>query len=615
MGFLTPANLLWAVALAVLAAIYLRSRARPTITVSSLMLFDEAPAPAARIRHLRVDPLFWLETAALTALVLAAAGLYAMVPARAGQGRSHALVFDIGAAMSARSGGATVLDDARRQAMRIVDGAPAGDEFSIITYALEAQVALPQTRDLDSVRKALKRLSPLAVPARASALTAAVMRARGSSDIELFTDRQPPARAIGDGGGEVRIHMMPHGDDNVAIVSLDPGADASRGRAVLRNFSARPRLAEFRIQAADREIFHQTLMFAPREQMVLPFAAVDGGLVAAHILTADAIEADNQRWAYAPGHRQGRALVLSRDAAVRDDLARVLLAVDSDMQIQTADPSAFQLPEAAKPFDLIVMHDCYAPGLSAPSTLLIYPPTVVPPSARIPGLAIAGGGSAVLSAEHAQDGIVLSAARTLEIPEWMETVASGSRPGSHEMSPLAAIGRIPGGKLGVIAFDVRDRMLLDPDRLEALVVTVKLIKRLTAPGDVQIVPTGAYLSLPVGGSATVAAPDGSMITLEPDKWGRVELRPLLSGHYSVQAGRRKVDVFANYFDASESDLASPPAHPQARSSLPPEFHAKQTGPRQAKPLLILLAGLAMAAFVVESFVLARRAARWGMGHV
>ena len=84
MGFLNPISLLWAVALVILALIYLRSRSRPTISVSSLMLFDEVAAPVTRVRHVRIDPLFWLELAALTALVLAVGGLYAMVPAHAG---------------------------------------------------------------------------------------------------------------------------------------------------------------------------------------------------------------------------------------------------------------------------------------------------------------------------------------------------------------------------------------------------------------------------------------------------------------------------------------------------------------------------------------------------
>ena len=112
------------------------------------MLFDDAPAPVASVRNVRIDPLFWLEMLTLAALTFAIAGLYIMRPPSPGHGRSHALVFDLGAAMSAREGSGTRIDQARQQAMQIIDQAPIGDEFSVIGYALEAQVRHPQTANL-----------------------------------------------------------------------------------------------------------------------------------------------------------------------------------------------------------------------------------------------------------------------------------------------------------------------------------------------------------------------------------------------------------------------------------------------------------------------------------
>ncbi|HTR61385.1 MAG TPA: VWA domain-containing protein [Candidatus Binataceae bacterium] len=625
MGFLNPTNLLWSIALAVLAIIYLRSRSRPTISVSSLMLFEEMPAPVASVRHVRIDPLFWLEVAALAALILAIGGLYTMVPAHAGRGRSHALVFDVGAGMSAQSGGTSSLDKAGKQALEIVDAAPAGDEFSVITYALEAQVALPQTQDLAEVRKAIRGLHPYAVASHASALSAAIMRARGSSQIELFTDRRPAPEALqaARAATPVQINLSAHGDDNVAIVALDPGVvDSSHGRVMLRNFSLKPRLAELQVRAANREVFHQVLMLGPREQMVVPLKPLKwGGLVSARLLTPDAIEADNQRWVYAPSDQAGHALVLSPDGAAREDLARILLAVNPHLEIETAAPGNFDIDKVPHPLELAVMHDCYVPGIAAASTLLIYPPTAIPPRARIPGLSISwnpvpvfmtGGRGQVFGTGQ---GTMLSAVRSLTLPEWMETVAMGVTPSGSDVLPLAAIGRIPGGRIGVVAFDVRGGLLIDADRLDALVLMVDMIKRLSAPGDAQIVATGSYVDIPVIGNAMVTAPDGTTTRVEPDKWGRVRIRPMQSGHYSVESGNRIVEIFANYFDAAESDLVSAPAPaPSAAPSAVIES-APGGGPRQMQPLLILLAGLALLAFTIESAILIRHAALWGSSHV
>ena len=95
MGVLNPQSLLWAISIAILFAIYLRSRSRPTLEVSSLLLFDEAAAPTTRVRHLRIDPLFWLEMAVLGALTLALAGLYVRSSSATARGRTRALVFDL----------------------------------------------------------------------------------------------------------------------------------------------------------------------------------------------------------------------------------------------------------------------------------------------------------------------------------------------------------------------------------------------------------------------------------------------------------------------------------------------------------------------------------------
>ena len=553
MGFLVPANLLWALALGVLVLIYLRSRSRPTLEVSSLMLFDDAPAPVASVRHVRLDPLFWLEVAGITALVLAIGGLYAMVPVRASRGRSHALVFDLGAAMSAREDGSLRLELARRAAVKIIADAPAGDEFSVITYALEAQVPAPQTGNLLVVKAAINSLVPLAVAAKAAALSAAIIRARGSSEIDLFTDRSPPAEAIGGSLGEaqVRVHRIGKDDGNLAIAALDPGTPGStKGRALIRNFSAAPHLIDVAIDLDGREVEHDPLMLAPREQVLLPFGPLhSGGILRARILTQDAIAADNQRWAIARSDGAARALVLSPDAGVRGDLARVLLAINPNFQVETIDPAKFaptRSAPAAKRYDLAVMHDSYVPGIGAEATLMIYPPLSSASVARgIPGLGVEGTArSAAMSSERGTEpagdaGAALGATRVIKFPEWMDALGYATYGAAGAVIPIVAAGEVPSGRVGVIAFDVRGHFLFDPDRLDALIAFVNVTRRLTAPVGVQMVPTGAFVTLAVTGAAQVTQPDGSKVALKADKWGRVKLRPLRGRTLRDRVGRRE----------------------------------------------------------------------------
>jgi len=630
-GILNPQNFVYGLSLALLVLIYLRSRSRPTIEVSSLMLFDEAPAPVASVRHVRIDPLFWLEMLTLTALTFAIAGLYVMRPPSPGHGRSHALVFDLGAGMSARDPSGTRLDQARRDALEIIDQAPVGDEFSVIAYALEAQVRHPQTANRADLRKTLGDLVPMAVPARTAALRAALIRARGASEIDLFADRPPAAAILADAGSTawVNFHRVGSGDFNLAIVSLDPGIPGStRGRAVIRNFSARPHPCELAIDLGNSEQFHQTMMLAPREQVVASFGPLTtGGVLHARILTPDAIDADNNRYAFAPSESAAHALVLSPDPAVRDDIARVLLALNANFQIETADPARYYAPAnasgpAAKPLDLVVMHDCYVPVVGAASTLLIYPPQAAKSSPFTRGIGISVQGTLAsadiridaMGESPAIESLTLGATRIVAIPEWMDLIATATGPG-HSSIPLAAIGRAAGGPVGVLAFDVRDHLLLSPDHLDALVMTVDLIKQLTAPHDTLIVSTGADVSVPATGTARVTQPDATVRTVTADKWGRVRLRPLQAGRYTVESGGQTTQVLANYYDAAESDLA---AKPQADASAPAGRAAAASNAqsaRQVQPLLFILIALALLALTIESAMLIGHAGRWGMRHV
>jgi hypothetical protein len=622
-GLLNPQNTIYGLSLALLVLIYLRSRSRPTIEVSSLMLFDEAPAPVASVRHVRIDPLFWLEMATLAALTFAIAGLYVMRPPSPGQGRSHALVFDLGAGMSARDGSIARIDQARRDALEIINQAPVGDEFSVIAYALEAQVRHPQTANLADLRKALGELVPMAVPARTAALRAALIRAHGASEIDLFADRPPAPAILADvaSTAHVNFHLVGAGDSNLAIVSLDPGVPGStRGRVVIRNFSARPHPAELAIDLGDAEEFHQTMMLAPREQVVASFGPIKtGGVLHARILTPDAIDADNSRYAYAPSDLAARVIVLSPDAAVRDDLARVLLAVNANFQIETADPAKYVAPSGsnAKPFEMAVMHDCYQPAVKAASTLLIYPP-----QAEQNGIGIAVDGT-IASADirgdamgesPALESLKLGSTRIVAVPEWMDLLATATAPG-HPSIPIAAAGRAANGPVGVLAFDVRNHLLLAPDHLDALVLTVDLMKQLTAPRDILIVPTGADVSVPATGSARVSQPDATVRTVSADKWGRVRIRPLQAGRYTVESGGVTTQVLANYYDAAESDLA---AKPQAEAPAPvgkAAAAANVQSARQVQPLVFILIALALLALTIESAMLIGHAGRWGMRHV
>jgi len=621
MGLLDPRNLAYLASLAVLVAIYLRARAKPTLEVSSLMLFEEVAAPVASSRLLRTDLMFWLELAGLGAISMALAGLYIRRAEPAAHHQAHALIFDLGAGMGAREDSGTRLDEARRQALEIVASARTGDSFSVIGYALEATVQHAPTSHLADVRQAINELKPAALPARAAAMRAALMRARGTAEIDVFTDRAPASDLLNAAGASsrVRLHQVGTPAANLAIVALEPGTvGASPGRVVVRSFSDHPQLCEITVDLGGDSVLRNTLVLEPRGQTVLPFGPLtQGGLLHAHIVNADALDADNSRWAFAPNDKPDKALVMSPSPEARDDLARVLLAINQNLIVTAVDPVKFDLATAPR-YRLAVLDDAYDPGIKAAARLIIYPPPWLehsaPPSWQLPVV----GTVAMAEMQERADGeqlgepLALSPARILSLPQWMDVLAHGTGAGSSGSFPLASFGYDARGAVGVIAFSVNDHMLLDPDKLEALVLTVEVVKRLLAPQDLQVVSTGASVSVPAIGVARIVAPDGSVSEARADEMGRVRVRPIEAGRYEISSAGPKAVIYANYYDAGESDISAvPPAPASSATAAPAKAAAVATAAAvQVMPIALWLIFLALAAMLLESALLTRKAMRW-----
>ena len=621
MGLLNPRNLVYLASLAVLVAIYLRARAKPTLEVSSLMLFDEIAAPVASSRVLRTDLIFWLEMAALGAVSMALAGLYLRTTEKAAaHHQSRALIFDLGAGMGARERNWTRLDEARRQALEIVSEARPGDNFSVIGYASEATVYRAPTSHLAEVREALEDLKPTALPARAAAMQAALMRARGTAEIDVFADRAPSGDLLNSSGAGVHVHLHQIGAPaaNLAIVALESGTvNASPGRVVVRNFSDRPQICELAVDLDAKTLMSTTIVLEPRGQTVIPFGPLkQGGLVRARIVTDDALAADNNRWTLAPADKPDKALVMSPSPEARDDLARVLLAVNQGLIVTAIDPVKFNLKSAPR-YRLAVLEDSYDPGIKADARLIIYPPPWLehsaPPSWQLP----VAGTVATAEMQERADGeqlgqpLALSPARILSLPQWMDVLAHGTGAGTSGSFPLAASGYDSRGAVGMIAFSMNDHMLLDPDKLEALVLTVEMVKRLLAPQDLQVVSTGGSVSVPAIGVAKITAPDGSVREVRADEMGRVHVRPIEAGRYQISSVGTKALIYANYYDAGESDLSAPAAPESSTPAAPPTASASGTpAVARVKPIATWLVALALLAMLFESALLTRKAMRW-----
>ena len=260
--------------------------------------------------------------------------------------------------------------------------------------------------------------------------------------------------------------------------------------------------------------------------------------------------------------------------------------------------------------DIAIIHDSPDKGIRAASKLFIFPPgsREIPLKSTLP----------VSQMDDRTDlgpltrPLLLGPTRDLSLPEWMDPVAHGTAPHRVGVLPLAASGVSVQGPQAVIAFDVRGHRLLDPDMLDTLVLTIDLVKGLSGPRDFHIVPTGAYVTIPANAPAKVIEPDGSVAQIAPGYGGLIRLRPLYAGRYQIDVGDHKELVFANYFDAAESELSVKPGA-EGETPFSRSIDLESGIPvRRIRPISLALMALALAALLIESAVLVKRAVRGGV---
>ncbi len=231
MGFHLPAYA-WLFALvAPLVLLYFLKLRRPSINVSSLVLWrrvlddHRVNAPFQRFRR---SLLLWLQLAGLCLLALAA-----MQPFFGGAGDSVArrpILIDCSASMAAREkdGGPTRLDLAKARAKALVDALGPGQEASVVAFASRARRVADFTSDRRRLFDAIDGITVEDEPSDvvdALRLAAALAQREPFRSVTLLSDGNVPPDADFALPFELDYELVGPGGANVGIVDLN----AARG--------------------------------------------------------------------------------------------------------------------------------------------------------------------------------------------------------------------------------------------------------------------------------------------------------------------------------------------------------------------------------------------------
>jgi len=250
------------------------------------------------------------------------------------------------------------------------------------------------------------------------------------------------------------------------------------------------------------------------------------------------------------------------DTAVRSDLAALARAVPT-LDVRTVATREFRNDDSAGA-DIVIFHGFVPAEPPAVNALYSYPP---PGNGFLRSAARDVVGAQILDWNDADpilhdlryvEALPLDRARLLELPAWAHTLIA-SRAEGREF-PLAFAGETAGRRVVCFGFDLAGQSLVKSENLSLLLVMLNALRWLTPPdgaSPVQVDVGDTYREiLPAPAPISVTSADGRTETSPAKAQLSVELTR--AGEYHVSAGALKRTLYANVFDADESDIGRPP---------------------------------------------------------
>lgn len=300
-----------------------------------------------------------------------------------------AIVIDVSASMSARSGEAsTRIDDARRAAKSIVSALEPGADALLIAAGRDARTACPLERDRSRLKQAIDAVTAGDVEGRLSeAVAIAAERLRslgGVKQVVLITDgASDDLGALASSSVPLRIVRVGTPIDNSAIVRIDVRAGrGSTGRpevqafALLTQYGTRGRdvFVTLRQRNVAEPLASRKVSLAPgqRVPVVLTFepAPADAGTgLVLELSPPDAMPADDRAFGRVPASRSLPVVLAPAEA---NPWVKRALAADPDVDVLGV--GAADLSKANVPDDALVVCDGFCPTAAPGSDLLVLDP-------------------------------------------------------------------------------------------------------------------------------------------------------------------------------------------------------------------------------------------------
>lgn len=542
--------------------------------VPSLLLWKrmESDAPQHKpFQRLRSRLLLWMQIALV--LVLTAALMRPVT--HGGSAGESVFVFDLSLSMQTQNAdGSTRLDEAREQALALLDGMAEGDQVTVLTAGGKFQQELSRCSDHLQVRRTIESLS---AENGGSDLEGALALARAMSrDLEqlrifVFTD-DPSADAEG-----ITLCAVGESIENRALLEASMQPESGTAFARVKNFgSACDLTLECRADGSLCDV--RTISMAADGQTSVRFAIPQNAqTVQISIADADALNVDNTRWAVRPQTSQRTALLVTEENV----FLQQALALNKSLTVTLASPTDV---ETALGYDLYLYDSVLPETLPESGAIFALNPSgpvgqITPgEQEQLSGSLRAASGE---TAEAICENLLLS-----EIALRSACPLEGGTPVlTADGKTLLAVDETADRRLAVLAFDVHDSNL--PLKADFPVMIQNLL---------------AWL-LPEASTGLQNAVCGEKVTITPDV--RVESTAVetpsgkvvnLNGGQLLDTNEMGVYTLREHYDDGEERETSFTLHPPATESdtlhvAESTAHAEnptRTGGYRERTLLLLL---------------------------
>ncbi|MEZ4667181.1 MAG: BatA and WFA domain-containing protein [Anaerolineae bacterium] len=622
MAFLTPLAFLGGLLIVPIVLLYMLRLRRQEVMVSTAFLWQqivrdsEANTPWQRLRR---NILLLLQIIILTLLVLALARPYIIVPA-VSTGQIE-LLLDASASMNATDmpGGGTRFDEAKRQALGIIDTLNSSDTVTIIRVATVPEVIAPATTDANTLRAAITSAQPSQGAADwVAALTLASADAINARDFNLVI--------IGDGGlgnaqglpgvpGKVQYIPVGQSGENQAITALATRALPGKVTelfAQITNYGRQAANVIFAVRI-DGDLFSANRYTVPAgnslpvisTQLPENFSTLEATITTStSSSTPDYLPIDNQAWAISGNSGSQRALLLSNNNLFLDQVLRSLPSINSYRGDITR-------PLPNETYDLYIL-DSWLPvdgHLPNGDLLFVNPPrstayfTVGSETTDTGNIQIQADDPRMAFVDFANVNILKF--RTLSNVQWADSLIQA------DGGPLLLMGERDGRQIGILTFDIHDSDL--PLQITWPILMANMLEWFT-PQDLvastEGLKVGQSLSIRPPFEATnlqIILPDNQVKDLPIERQTIVFADTAQTGIYrvNVRNGEQTIETSAfavNLFAPEESTLEPRPTISLSGNIVTAAVH-DEIGQQEFWPLAVLLGLLVL---MIEWIVYQRR---------